>query len=73
MNRSAKKGKCSNCKVCKAYLREAGRNQVKKEGFFIKGENPVLTPLAERVIKADQLATEKLLQTEDEISGYPTH
>ena len=29
MDRHAKKGKCSNCKVCKAYLRETGGSQLR--------------------------------------------
>lgn len=42
-----------------------------KEAFFIEGETPVLTPLAEGVVTAGLLAAEKLLQTEDEIFTCP--
>jgi len=59
MDRQAIKGICSNCKVCKAYLREVGRGRIKH----------VLS--IRRQPESGLLAAEKLLQTEDEISACP--
>ncbi|MDF1593937.1 MAG: hypothetical protein P1P89_20715 [Desulfobacterales bacterium] len=50
MDRYAKKGTCSDCKVCKAYLRAAGRNQLMKESACIEGKE----------VNADRVGTRSL-------------
>jgi len=65
MVQNAKKGNCSTCRVCKAYLREAGRNQTKKEETFVEGEQADAPAPVERV-------ADDRLPAGAESSGCPT-
>ena len=71
MGHSATKGKCLNCKVCKAYLRAVYENQAKTRAIFTEGEKPALSPPAEGVAAAGLTAAEKLLPEEDHHCGCP--
>lgn len=49
MAQSTQKGKCSDCRVCRAYLRESDRNQTRKEEALIPGEQADAPDTAESV------------------------
>jgi len=71
MNPNSKKGTCADCKVCKAYLREAGRHHPKPETVDIAGEKPALSHHTAESAATGLNTSEKPLPREDGNCGCP--